>query len=74
MSALKGTEQGRALMAHIRSHKKPRPAAAAKPDAEDAADVASEPGGEPAAENESTAAVTFMNKRRKAAASKKSGG
>jgi len=71
MTALKGTPEGAALMAHVRSHrkgtvakKKPAP----KPDVENAADVASEPGGEPA--NEKTAALAFM-KRRKAAAKPK---
>lgn len=68
MSALRGTKAGADLMAQVRAHKgggvaaktKKKPAA----DVEDAADKASEPGGEPA--NEKSAAVAFMNKRRKA--------
>lgn len=74
MSAGKGTAEMKALMAAMRAKKKTRPAVAVKPDAETPADVAVEPGGEPASENESVAAVAFMNKRRKAAASKKPGG
>lgn len=75
MTRLRGTNEGRALMLAVREHRK---AAVAKPalqkkkaaaDVEDAADAAAEPGGEPA--NEKGAAVNFMNKRRKAAASTK---
>lgn len=109
MTAMKGSADMKALMAHMRSKKKPMVAAkqavdaaitthtghmasAAKPsaaseakemallqkakknlkmpgDMEDAADVAAEPGGEPV--NEKTVSIAFMNKRRKAAASKK---
>lgn len=75
MTRLRGTDEGRALMSAVRAHRK-APVAKDAPqkkkaaaDVEDAADAASEPGGEPATEK--GAAVNFMNKRRKAAASTK---
>lgn len=70
LSAMKGTQAARDMMAQVSAHKtKGAPVAAKKKpvatDAEDAADVASEPTGEPV--NEKVAAIQFMNKRRAAA-------